>query len=246
MTVSPDATVKPAGNEPRDAATLVIVDEELGQRRVLLGKRRQTQVFAPGKFVFPGGSVDPGDCGLALGGLLRECERHPLMHDIKPASGAITPEVFALAAIRETFEETGLLVGSSHASPTTQVPPGWQSFVAHGFAPQLSSLAFIARAITPPGRSRRFDARFFLVPASAIALQTQATDGEFEELAWVTFSKARAMDLHNMTLSVLNEAERFLLLAPEQRACAPVPYFLEGADGWRRNVIARQPSALGA
>ena len=59
MTVSPDATVKPAGNEPRDAATLVIVDEELGRRRVLLGKRRQTQVFAPGKFVFPGGSVDP-------------------------------------------------------------------------------------------------------------------------------------------------------------------------------------------
>ena len=246
MTGWPDADSSPAGAEPRDAATLIIVDDQKGERLVLLGKRRQTQVFAPGKFVFPGGSVDPADAQLRTHGRLRDSERHPLMHDMKLVSGAIAPETFALAAIRETFEETGLLLGAPAAGALQNPPPSWQAFASHGYAPKLSTLAFIARAITPPGRSRRFDARFFLASGDDIALRTQATDGEFEDLAWVTFARAREMNLHNVTLSVLEEAERYLRLAPAERDCAPVPYFLMGRDGWQRDIIARQPTALGA
>lgn len=246
MTGWPNGDIAPAGDEPRDAATLIIVDEQPGRRLVLLGKRRHTQVFAPGKFVFPGGSVDPADAQLRTDGRLRDSERHPLLHDMKAISGSMSPEVFALAAIRETFEETGLLLGAPAARVLEDPPLGWQPFVAHGYTPKLSTLAFIARAITPPGRSRRFDARFFLASGDDIALRTQATDGEFEDLAWVTFAQAREMDLHNMTLSVLEEAERYLQLAPAERDRAPVPYFLNGRDGWQREVIARQPTARGA
>ena len=235
--------VEPAYAEPRDAATLVIIDS---RQRVLLGKRRPAQVFAPGKFVFPGGSVNPADTEMQPGGRLRETERYPLLHDLNPASGASSPEVFALAAIRETFEETGLLVGARQAKQPPSAPKDWQSYVSHGCEPRLNSLTFIARAITPPGRPRRFDARFFLAPADDIVAQTGTHDGEFEALAWMAFAEARAQDLHSVTRSVLEETEHFLTLSARDRTLAPVPYFFEGPGGWHRDVIARQPVSLGA
>ena len=232
-----DASEEPA---PRDAATLVIVDESRSGRSVLLGKRRQTQVFAPGKYVFPGGSVDAADSLMPPCGQLRDSERIPLLHDLKPVSNAAVPETFALAAIRETFEETGLLIGT-RTRHARAVPKSWQGFVELGCQPRLAGLSFIARAITPPGRSRRFDARFFLALAADIAVQTNATDGEFEELRWVSFAAAYDLDLHGVTRSVLEEAERYLGLSAHGRSVAGVPYYFATGHGWQRDVIARRP-----
>ena len=66
----------------------------------------------------------------------------------------------ALAAIRETFEETGLAIGvPDHGAPGKPPPGAWSRFAATGVTPALDAIDFLAGAITPPGRPRRFDAR---------------------------------------------------------------------------------------
>ena len=220
---------------PRDAASLVIVRQRTGGPEVLLGKRRATQVFAPGKLVFPGGSVDPADHALTLHEQLADHHRVPLLAE----QGGHRPETFALAALRETFEEAGLLFGTKGTAVPPSATGGWPAYFATGYVPNLAPLAFIARAITPPGRSRRFDARFFLVSADDIALDTGATDGEFEQLLWLPMAEAGAHGLHSMTKIVVEEAIAFLALSHEARQVTPAPFFFEDAAGWRRGELKR-------
>ncbi len=227
-------TVRPV--TPRDAASLVIVRQRTTGPEVLLGKRRSTQAFAPGTFVFPGGSLDEADHALDHDELLADHHRAPLMAE-QPGH---RPESFALAALRETFEEAGLIFGRAHASPQPDAPGGWPAYFATGFAPSLAPLSFIARAITPPGRARRFDARFFLVSAEAIALDTGATDGEFEQLIWLPFAEADTHNLHSMTRIVVEEAAAFLALDEPARRSTPVPFFFEDEAGWRRAELGRK------
>ena len=221
---------------PRDAASLVIVRARTGGPDVLLGMRRSTQVFAPGKLVFPGGSVDPADHALTLDEELAQHHRAPLLAE-QPGH---RPEAFALAALRETFEEAGLVFGTARPAIPPSAAGGWPAYFATGFAPTLAPLSFIARALTPPGRSRRFDARFFMVSADDIALDTGATDGEFERLLWLPMADAGAHGLHSMTQIVVDEAAAFLALGDAARRAAPVPFFFEDAAGWRRGELARK------
>ena len=225
---------------PRPAASLVVVREMAGRRQVLLGKRRETQVFAPGKFVFPGGSLDPADEALQSGEQLPEFERTPLLCELSGHAQAIAPEALALAAIRETFEETGMVFGHATSGVPASAAGGWPAFYASGFAPSLAGLSFIARAITPPGRTRRFDARFFLASATGVVLDTKATDGEFEELIWLTFDELDRHNLHGVTRSVIEEAAGFLALGAEARRLAPVPFYFQDATGWQRSELARE------
>jgi 8-oxo-dGTP pyrophosphatase MutT (NUDIX family) len=220
---------------PRDVASLVIVRHRVSGPEMLLGKRRSTQVFAPGNFVFPGGSLDAADHALEHAEQLAEHHRAPLWAE-QPGH---RPEAFALAALRETFEESGLIFGHAHAGAPPQGPGGWPAYFATGFAPSLAPLSFIARAITPPGRTRRFDARFFLVSADDVAHDTGSTDGEFEELIWLPFAQADARNLHSMTRIVVAEAAAFLDLSPDARLAHPVPFFFEDAAGWRRAELKR-------
>jgi 8-oxo-dGTP pyrophosphatase MutT (NUDIX family) len=155
------------------------------------------------------------------------------------------PEAFALAALRETFEEAGLVFGNRHAGLPSNAPGGWPAYFATGYAPGFAPLSFIARAITPPGRSRRFDARFFLVSAEDVALDTGTTDGEFDELLWLPFSEAGTRNLHSMTKIVVEEAAAFLALSRHAREAAPVPFFFEDAAGWRRAELGRKKKGLG-
>ena len=223
---------------PRDAASLVIVRQARGGPQVLLGQRRLTQVFAPGKLVFPGGSVDPADHSLAIDEQLADHHRVPLLAE-QPGH---RPETYALTALRETFEEAGLLFGTKGTGvPPSSAGDGWANFFATGFAPSLAPLAFIARAVTPPGRSRRFDARFFLASATDVALDTGTTDCEFEELIWLPMAEAAVHGLHSMTRIVVEEAAAFLALGAAAQQVAPVPFFFEAARGWRRAELARNP-----
>jgi 8-oxo-dGTP pyrophosphatase MutT (NUDIX family) len=116
----------------------------------------------------------------------------------------------ALAAVRETFEETGLLLGKRvDAVPT--VPEGpWTAFAEAGVLPDLSQLHFIVRAITPPRRPRRFDARFFAVDVSAIAHRVDGKvgpDSELVELVWLPIPEAKKHDLPTITQVALDELE---------------------------------------
>jgi 8-oxo-dGTP pyrophosphatase MutT (NUDIX family) len=203
---------------PKDAATLVLVRREAGTPRILMGQRHGNMAFMANKYVFPGGRLDPADLRIPVGSEL-------MPHVAARASHGCTlsrARGLALAAIRETFEETGILLGTrAEKLPRTRAP-AWKKFFSHGIMPRLDTLEMIARAITPPNRTRRFDARFFMADASLIA---HALEGaETEELltpAWLTLEEARALDLPSVTRRVLDEVEARL----NGDTARPVPFF---------------------
>src|SRR5207247_5983540 len=151
---------------PKDAATLILIDRSGRVPKVLLGKRHARHKFMPGKFVFPGGGVDPTDKRMPVArGLDRHAEMRLMQrfHHGSPTRA----RALALAAIRETCEETGLLLGTR--AEAANIPRGpWEPFARHGVLPDLSAIHFVGRAITPPGRPRPFDARSLPTDASAI------------------------------------------------------------------------------
>ncbi len=185
----------------RPAATVLLWRDGPEGPRILMGQRGAAAVFMPSKFVFPGGSVDPEDYGADAGGLLPDlCRRRLRLHAEGPA-----PEVLAAAARRELAEETGLSLAGA------------------------ASLRFVFRAITPPGRTRRFDARFFLAPVAALASDPDdlsGASGELTSLTWVPLREARALDLPFVTEVALAEVGALL----RGEADAGVPFFDNGGD----------------
>lgn len=191
---------------PKDAATLILVRRDAASPRVLMGKRAGGSVFMPDKYVFPGGRVDPQDGkALAWAELRPEVEAKLRLHSRR------NPRAFALTAIRETFEETGLIVGRSAEMPES-CPSGWEDFHKLDVVPDLSPLTFIGRAVTPPSRPRRFDARFFMAEAEeALIDERPPVDGaELSDLQWVTLADAMKLDLPSVTRFMLGEIEERL------------------------------------
>jgi 8-oxo-dGTP pyrophosphatase MutT (NUDIX family) len=189
---------------PKDAATLVLVKRDGGTSRVLMGQRHGNMAFMANKYVFPGGRMDPGDMRIPVASELRPEVSARAAHGVSAARA----RGLALAAIRETFEETGILLGEKADRVPRTRAPAWKQFFAHKVMPRLDTLEMIARAITPPNRTRRFDARFFMADASLIAHQLDGA--ETEELltpAWLTIDEARALDLPSITRTVLDEVE---------------------------------------
>ena len=190
----------------RDAATLILVRDPANAPAVLMGTRGADAVFLPSRRVFPGGATDAGDAALPL-------------------------PPFAATAIRELWEETGLILGRPGAFAP---PPGWTAFAATGHRPDADGLLPVFRAITPPGRPRRYDARFFLADAARIAGGPDAPlggDGELSDLAWVPLDAAAAQPLPFVTAVALAEARaRLPDLATGRRRAVPV------MDGTARTV----------
>jgi 8-oxo-dGTP pyrophosphatase MutT (NUDIX family) len=194
---------------PRDAATLMLVDRSGPTPKVLLGKRHHTLKFNPGKFVFPGGRVELADRYMPAATPLDPHAEARLMRRIqRPSAGKARG--LALAAIRETFEETGLMLGK-RSSPMPAIPEGpWDAFAKAGVLPDLASLHFIARAITPPRRPRRFDTRFFAADASEVAHRIEGVvgpDSELVELVWMPITEAKQLDLMTITQVALDELQ---------------------------------------
>jgi len=191
---------------PRDAATLVIMRREGRVPRVLMGRRHVDHAFMPGKYVFPGGRLDAADCRLKPAADLDPRVAEKLLKRMRGGSSSSRARGLAMAAVRETFEEVGLLVARRHDGHLVSRNPAWQKFLATGHAPDLSGLAYFARAITPPGRPRRFDTRFFVLDAGGIANidrpVTTASD-EMLDINWVTFDEAHRLDLPNITKEIL-------------------------------------------
>lgn len=194
---------------PKDAATLILVRGDRASE-VLMGRRAPGHVFMASKWVFPGGRIDRADFAAASATDPNPASRARLEAEVDPRRA----RALALTAVRETFEETGLILG--RAAPAASVAGPWREFRAAGALPDLAALTYVARAITPPGRTRRFDARFFMADASALlAPEPTAGSGELDEIAWLPLAEARALDLPSITRFVLAEvAER--LDAPDR------------------------------
>src|SRR6476620_9553641 len=128
--------------KPRDAATLIIVDRSGAQPKVLLGKRHAGLKFMAGKLVFPGGRMEPGDRKMPVASDLDPHAGTRLMRNVRRPS-LDKARALALAAIRETYEETGLLLGK-HVDEMPPVPDGpWKAFADAKILPDLSELHFI-------------------------------------------------------------------------------------------------------
>jgi 8-oxo-dGTP pyrophosphatase MutT (NUDIX family) len=185
---------------PRDAATLILIRRDGAHRRVLMGRRHGGHDFMPGKWVFPGGRIDRSDFRAPYAGDLRPSVAAALEKTTSPSRA----RALAMAAIRETFEEAGLLLARP-APPRAGAGP-WRQFMALGAVADLAALDFVARAVTPPMSPKRFDARFFMAEADRlISLERQADCGELDEIAWVDFEQALALDLPTVTRFVLKE-----------------------------------------
>ena len=148
----------------------------------------------PGKFVFPGGRTDPADSRITVADELHPHEEAKLRSGVGRVSVA-RARAIALSSIRETYEEAGLLIGRRGAFSTTKAD--WQGFAEHGVEPSLGRLRFIARAITPPGRVRRFDTRFLAAWRSDVAVELPGggPTNELEELVWLPLADAMEADI---------------------------------------------------
>lgn len=204
----------------RDAATVIVLRDRATRPRVLMGQRGARAAFMPNKVVFPGGAVDPGDARVPLAEPLPAGCAARLAEGSNPA----LPPALAAAAVRELWEETGQILGRPGAWPG-EAPADWRAFAETGHLPSAAALQFVFRAITPPGRPRRFDARFFLVDADDLASDPDdfgpACD-ELSHLQWIALDAVRDHDLPFITQVVLAEvAARAHDAAPP----ASVPFF---------------------
>jgi 8-oxo-dGTP pyrophosphatase MutT (NUDIX family) len=231
---------------PRDAATLIVVDRSGADPRILMGRRRPEQDFLPGTFVFPGGRVEATDRAVARTHLPPHARLAGHDEDLLGIAmkGRLSPfraTSLALAAVRETFEETGFIVGE----PAADVPRctgGWRTFHAEGFRPRLDSLAYFARAITPPGRVRRYDTRFFVVDAASVAHRSERADGELLDVGWYTIGAARNLNLPGITRVVIEDLVHWLERPGATLTRDPVPFYVHRSGRFERTFLTRAHS----
>ncbi|MDN3517945.1 NUDIX domain-containing protein [Aquisalimonas lutea] len=203
--------------EPHPAATIILLRDGRPAPEVLLLKRTATTRFGPGAYVFPGGAVDAQDAGdgqapCALGDTVAS-------NELGVRSGGLA---YRQAAIRECFEEAGVLLACSrHGVPLDMREPDLaRRFADHRYAlrrQQLTfaalchredlrlygpSLHYVSHWITPPHSPRRFDTRFFLAVAPP-GQDATCCGEETVAHAWLTPTAAlaaqRAGDMELMT-----------------------------------------------
>ncbi|QDO98639.1 hypothetical protein FNB15_15725 [Ferrovibrio terrae] len=190
----------------RDAATLILWRRREGRLEVLMGERHGASAFMPNRYVFPGGRLDLADYRIRPAAPLNPVSAARLLRcrGTGPRKGV----ALALAAIRETFEESGLRIANP-ASTARATAPSWSAFCAGNLAPDPSALLYICRAITPPGRPRRFDARFFAAPAELATGDLQPS-AELDKLSWVTQTDTEGLPLPGITQYVIANLEHWL------------------------------------
>lgn len=204
---------------PVDAASLILVRTGAGGPEVLMGRRHRRARFVPDAFVFPGGKIDLAD--------RRARPSRDLAPDHPPRmavrGNANFARALAMAAVRETFEETGLLLAAP-GDPgldrdDIRAHPSWAEIGAQGVAPDLAALAYFGRAITSPYSPIRFHARFFIADAGA-ATGTLGGSGELSDLDWYPVAEAIArLPIVDVTEFMLGEVARH---AESGRPAAPL------------------------
>ena len=193
----------------RDAATVILLRKETDEPQILMGQRGKNAAFYPNRFVFPGGAVDEADAHVPV---VLPTNTHRLLG---MSNETVKPTALAAAAIRELREETGLTLRDA----------------------QSPDLQFVFRAITPPARPRRFDARFFMLDANAVAGALDDfsdADSELAHLSWVKLSDVRQLDLPMITQVVVDEV-RTLVGATSRRD--GVPFFDHRGDHSRFELL---------
>lgn len=223
---------------PRDAGTLLLLDRKNDAFHVLMGRRHMRHVFMPGKFVFPGGRTDAGDGGIIAAQELNPRDEEKLLLGMGARATKRRARALALSAIRETYEEAGLFLGSE--AQQTSSHRDWEAFSARNISPDLSQLRFVARAITPPGRVRRFDTRFFIAFREAVACalpEGTGPSGELEELHWLSLKEAANLEAPPITLAIIREVDQLLADNPTLDGTFPVVQYAMKHGRFVREII---------
>jgi 8-oxo-dGTP pyrophosphatase MutT (NUDIX family) len=216
--------VHPKVLRPKDSATLMLVRRGIGSPRILMGQRAGGHAFMPNKYVFPGGRLDAADCRVKPAKDLHPATLAKLMNRMRGKPTPSRARGLAQAAVRETWEEAGLLFGRTRLED----------------APDLSGLTLFMRAITPPGRTRRYDSRFFVADADYLAnIDEPHHDGggELLTLSWLTLDEIASLDLPMITIDALKRLKPYLDQGrlPEQECPASFQYFRN--KGWVEEEI---------
>jgi 8-oxo-dGTP pyrophosphatase MutT (NUDIX family) len=160
---------------PRDSATVIVVRDDRGKLEVFLLERHLQSDFAGGAYVFPGGTLDEGDKDPVLAEMVDGWEAlAPQMGESDPAGA----RALAVCAIRETFEEAGILLARrDDGSPVRLDDPAWTSYRRALHAREITAAAmaketgiryaadllrYWQRWVTPVFAPKRYDARFFV------------------------------------------------------------------------------------
>jgi 8-oxo-dGTP pyrophosphatase MutT (NUDIX family) len=186
---------KPAIVRPRDAASLILLRGEGRNLELLAGRRPGHVRFMPGVYVFPGGAIDPED---------RRKWR------VEAGGEHLPPRLLrcARAALRETWEEVGVLVGRRDAA-ASPAAPGLSAieteYAERGITASFDVLTYVGRAITPTPVFRRFNTRFFLGDASAVFGDPVSTD-ELEDVGWHPIGRRSLEPFRDVTQFMLSQA----------------------------------------
>lgn len=214
---------------PRDAATLLLLRRDHGKTQVLSGRRSDAHKFMPGVYVFPGGRRDPTDSRVLVSGSLAESIARKLAYKAGVRMTEARMRALAVAAIRETYEEVGLTIGAPNATLRSILP----------FTPDIGALRLVGRAITPPGRPRRFDTRFFALFAEEVNLDLTGLrpSPELETLEWVDVDSVGDLKMPGITLAILAEISAMLKMSPDLNIDLPVPFYYMRSGKFVREEI---------
>lgn len=210
---------------PRDAASLILLDRSSTTPRVLLGKRGKAHAFMPDLYVFPGGRRDPGDNRVPLARPLQDQVLDKLLARTRSRFHDQAARGLAVAAAREMMEE-------AHLSLTPSEYAGL-------LRPDVSRFRFIARAITPPGQSRRFDTRFFACFCDELALEPEAVQDseELHDLTWLPIDAHESHPLPRITRVILSDLGDALAEDPSLPFGKAVPFYYSRNGRFVRELI---------
>ena len=209
---------------PRDAASLILLRGEGKALEVLAGRRPRNVKFMPGVYVFPGGAIDPPD---------------RIAWSIEAETETLGPRLArsARAAIRETWEEAGVLIGRPGDRPPTS-PAGAPiecAYLKRGLVAAMDLLTYVGRAITPSHSFRRFNTRFFLCDGRNVFGEPAASE-ELEDVGWHPIGRETLASFRDVTRFML--ARAIALREGTASGGAPLFYWAKNA---RRIGVCREP-----
>ena len=177
----------------RDASTVVLL-RDVGALETYLMRRAATMAFAAGMYVFPGGRIDQSDSDLPMVWAGQQINAHRMTATERQARALL------VGAVREVFEETGVLLAVDDAGRTPVEDDAWEDDRAAVAASSLALAEVFDRRrlrldpallplwthwVTPEVESKRYDVRFF-VAAVPPGQRARDVSGEADQVLWAT------------------------------------------------------------
>jgi len=199
-----EALPRPA--RPKKAATLILWKGPRDNPQILMGQRARRHDFMPSVYVFPGGRVDRADSYASAAGRLSPRTKTILEAAYSPRRA----RAVVLAAVRETYEETDLMLGAPKGAGRNPRNASYQAFFNAGQQPDISGIEVIGRAITPPRRHKRFDTWFFAKDMNTAGVHAPRDSHELLNVGWFTYREIEELKTHVATETMLSVLKRYL------------------------------------